>query len=343
MSLKIKYVDFWENFNPKNNLLQEIIENIGCETELSEEPDYLFCSVFGHENLNKKYDNCIKIFFTGENLCPDFNLYDYGIGFEYLNFGDRYLRHPLYYAYPKKLWDTLMIKHCNPHEKLTKKSDFCSFVYSNGKADPIRERFFHKLSEYKKVNSGGRYMNNIGIPNGVANKTEFESKHKFSIAFENSSHPGYSTEKLVQAFAASTVPIYWGDPRIKEVFNSESFIFVNDYESLDEVVDKIKEIDQNDELYLKYLSAPALLDLEKFDREKQVKQFGEFIRNIFSQEKEKAFRRNKVVWGKRYLDEMCRAFDALEDKQNRTLAEKILYNFRKEGLSGVFRRIKEKI
>lgn len=325
MTLKIKYVDFWENFNSENNFLQEMIENVGYETELSEEPDYLFCSVFGHENLNKKYDNCIKIFFTGENLCPDFNLFDYAIGFEYIDFGDRYLRYPLYYAYGQKLWDALISKHHNLQEKLNKKSDFCSFVYSNGNADPIREQFFRKLSEYKKVNSGGRYMNNIGKPAGVEDKMEFESKHKFSIAFENSSHPGYSTEKLLQSFAAGTVPIYWGDPRIKEVFNQESFIFVNDYESLDKVVDKIMEIDQNDECYLKYLAAPALCDPEKFDREKQVKLFEEFIRNIFNQEKEKAFRRNRIVWGDRYPDEMRRAFDALENKSKKNFLEKLLF------------------
>lgn len=342
MVLKIKYVDFWENFDPQNNSFQEIIEKMGYKIELSDNPDYLFSSVFGHENLDKKYDNCVKIFFTGENICPDFNLYDYGIGFDYLDFGDRYLRYPLYYVYPKKLWESFVSKHISPQEKLAKKSGFCSFVYSNGNADPIRERFFQELSKYKKVNSGGRYLNNIGLSEGVKDKIEFESQHKFSIAFENSSHPGYTTEKLIQSFAAGTIPIYWGDPRVKEVFDPESFIFVNDYRSLNAVVDKIKEIDRNDELYLKYLGTPALLDPEKFDKEKQKKLLKEFLFNIFRQEKEKAFRRNRVVWGKRYPDEMRKAFDALEDRANRTLAEKVFYTLRREGLPGIFKRTKEK-
>ena len=342
MTKKVKYVDFWKGFDPKNNFLQQILDVAVCDTELSEEPDYLFCSVFGHEDLDKKYDNCVKIFFTGENLCPDFNLYDYAIGFEYLDFGDRYLRYPLYYAYPKELWDAFMSKHVDSKEKLAKKSGFCSFVYSNGKGDSIRQEFFQKLSEYKKVDSGGRYLNNIGLPKGVKDKIEFESKHKFSIAFENSSHPGYSTEKLIQSFAAGTVPIYWGDSRIKEVFDSESFVFVNDCESLDAVIDKIKEIDQNDELYLKYLGTPALLDPKKFDREKQKKQLEEFLRSIFEQDKEKAFRKNMLIWGERYLDEMRMAFDALADKANKTYTEKVLYTLRREGFSGILKRIKEK-
>ena len=340
MLLKIKYVDFWENFDPENNSFQEIIENMGYKIELSEKPDYLFCSVFGHKALDEKYDNCVKIFFAGENVCPDFNLFDYAIGFEYMDFADRYLRCPLFYRCPSELWDAFLSKHHNFRQTLSKKSGFCSFVYSNGNADPIREQFFHELSKYKKVDSGGRYLNNIGMPDGVEDKIKFESKHKFSIAFENSSHPGYTTEKLISSFAATTVPIYWGDPRIKDVFNSDSFIFVNDFESLDAVVDKIEEIDRNDELYLKYLAAPALLDPEKFDKEKQKKLLKEFLFNIFRQEKEKAFRRNRVVWGKRYPDEMRRAFDALEDKSRKTVVEKLIYTLRREGLSGLLKQIK---
>lgn len=309
---KIKYIDFYKDFDPQNNFLQHIIKSIGCETELSDEPDYLICSVFGHEALNKKYDNCIKIFFTGENLCPDFNLYDYAVGFEYLDFGDRYMRWPLYYAYGQGVWDLLMSKHINPHDKLAGKTGFCSFVYSNNRGDFIREKFFQELSKYKKVNSGGRYMNNIGMPEGVKNKIEFESRHKFSIAFENSSHPGYTTEKLIQAFAANTVPIYWGDPGVKKVFNPESFVFVNDFESLDEVVNKVREIDQNDELYLKYLGTPALLDPGKFDRKAQIEQLGDFFRHIFSLEKEKAFRRNRSFWGGIYLQEQRRSMTILK-------------------------------
>ena len=335
ITTKIKYVDFWEGFDPSNNFLQQSLDAIGCETELSENPDYLICSVFGHEALDKKYDDSVKIFFTGENLCPDFNLYDYGIGFEYLDFGDRYFRYPLYYAYGQGLWNALTTKHLNITEKLAKKRDFCSFVYSNGNGNPIREQFFQKLSEYKKVNSGGRYMNNIGMPEGVKDKIEFESKHKFSIAFENSSHPGYTTEKLIQAFAANTVPIYWGDPRIKEVFNPESFVFVNDFESLNAVVNQIREIDQNDELYLKYLGIPALIDPETFDRVRQVQKLNYFLANIFNQDKEKAFRRNREYWGEFYIN-------ALRLSLNRSLAERLVCSLRTEVWSGIFKRIKEK-
>lgn len=35
-----------------------------------------------------KYD-CIKIFFTGEEQSPDFNIADYAVGYDDIRFGDR--------------------------------------------------------------------------------------------------------------------------------------------------------------------------------------------------------------------------------------------------------------
>ena len=46
----------------------------------------------------------------------------------------------------------------------------------------------------------------------VASKLDFDRSHKFSIVCENTAHSGYTTEKLVEAFAAGCIPIYWGDP-----------------------------------------------------------------------------------------------------------------------------------
>ena len=63
------------------------------------------------------------------------------------------------------------------------KRKFCAFVVSNSNANGIRRDFFETLSEYKKVDSGGRYLNNVG--GAVKDKIEFCSQHKFTIAFEN--------------------------------------------------------------------------------------------------------------------------------------------------------------
>ena len=86
---------------------------------------------------------------------------------------------------------------------------------------------FEELNKYKRVDSGGRYLNNIGRPEGVRDKFAFQSEHKFSLTFENSAHLGYTTEKLLQGFSAGTIPIYWGDPAVENCFNPKAFINIS--------------------------------------------------------------------------------------------------------------------
>ncbi len=65
----------------------------------------------------------------------------------------------------------------------------------------VRNNFFLKISKYKKVDSGGLALNNIGYI--VKNKLEFIKDYKFTIAFENSSYSGYTTEKITDAFISA--------------------------------------------------------------------------------------------------------------------------------------------
>ena len=94
-TFKIKYLGFYSSFDEKNNFISDSIKRFG-NIELSENPDYVFYSVFSNEYL--LYPNAVRVFFTGENIAPDFQMCDYAIGFERLLFGDRYIRFPFYYG-----------------------------------------------------------------------------------------------------------------------------------------------------------------------------------------------------------------------------------------------------
>jgi hypothetical protein len=50
---------------------------------------------------------------------------------------------------------------------------------------------------------------------------------KFALVFENAIAPGYVTEKIVNAFLAGAVPIYWGDHAVLEIFDRRAFVFVD--------------------------------------------------------------------------------------------------------------------
>jgi hypothetical protein len=123
----------------------------------------------------------------------------------------------------------------------------------------------------------------------IKNKLVYEMKHKFVIAFENSSRSGYTTEKLVSALVAQSIPIYWGNPNIGKEFNTRRFINCHDYESFDDVLKRVQEIDQNDELYMSIVNEPIMS--ESTDFAEVVKQFELFMQAIFDQPLEKAKRR----------------------------------------------------
>ena len=284
--IKIKFVDFNVGLGftkEKNDFVEALSKRY--EVVQCDDPDYIFYSVFGVDHL--KYD-CVRIFYTGECYTPDFNECDYAIGYDRLSFGDRYLRVPLYRLLRYKAsYDEILKPRNFTKDDIKVKTGFCNFVYSNCFAQGARVRFFDQLSQYKRIESGGCYKNNVGGP--VPNKRKFQETTKFTIAFENTTYDGYATEKLVEAFAAGTVPIYYGDPNIAEDFNSASFINVHEYNNFDEVIERVKEIDCNDELYLKMLnSAPVLSPSDNSDMVK-------FLYNIFEQPLDKAQRRSKSL------------------------------------------------
>lgn len=278
-TIKIDFIDFHRNFDKENNDFTNILRE-RYNVVISKNPDYIFYSSFGKNYL--KYD-CIRIFYTGECITPDFNHCDYAMAFDRLLIGDRYLRLPLYRIFKyRQFYDRLFTPQRNIID--AEEREFCDFVYSNCFADDIRERLFKSLSEYKRVDSGGRYLNNVG--GAIADKFDFQKRHKFSITIENGSYPGYSTEKIVEALAAGSIPIYIGDPDIANDFNENAFINGNRYSSIEEIVERVKEIDSNDELYNKMRAENAVIEDKRNNDDLR-----EFLFAIFDQELERAKRR----------------------------------------------------
>ena len=247
-TIKINFVDP-PCENPKENFFVKLLSS-KYNVEISDKPDYLFYDVFG--NSHHDYD-CVRIFYTGENVVPNFNYCDYALGFYHIDFEDRYMRLPLWRIYEGALRPFL--DKSNIDESAAKRK-FCAAVISNAKqTDGFREAFFDKLNTYKEIASGGKYKNNVGGP--VEDKIAFQKDYKFSLAFENVAAPGYCTEKIVESFASHTIPIYYGDETVVRDFNPKAFINCNDYKSMEEVIERIKELDNDDAAYLEMLKEPV--------------------------------------------------------------------------------------
>jgi hypothetical protein len=259
--IKIDFCDFWGGFDKTDNYFYNLLKE-DYEIEISSNPDILFFSLFGKNNL--RY-SCKKVFYTGENIPPPLKgidnsffdnkvVCDYSFSFDYMD-DDRNYRLPHYLLYPGYYE---LAKEKSIEEHLAKRK-FCSFVVSNPGCQQ-RNDFFAKLSKYKKVDSGGRFANNIGY--AVQDKRKFQSEYKFAIAFENNAyrpqHPGYTTEKIMEPMTVNSIPIYWGNPLIGQEFNTDSFISYYDFSSESDLIDYIIELDKDEDKYLEKMNNPWL-------------------------------------------------------------------------------------
>lgn len=293
-------------FKEEMRLLEILQEKFDIEI-VDDNPDYVIGLPL-RPMQQWKYPNAIKIMFYGENLSPDFNACDYAFGFDFMTFGDRYMRLPLYCL--RTEYDKLIATNKSDLDFQTLANrKFCCFVVSNGnRADHIRTDFFHALCEYKKVDSAGRYLNNMG-GGYLEDKVSFVADYKFNIAFESSCVDGYTTEKIMEPMSVNTIPIYWGNRLLKEDFNQASVINLCDYNSIKECIDYIKALDTNQDLYIEKLHEPWLKEEQSYINYKQL--IWDFFDNIFSQPKEKAFRTSNYGYQQYYRWELDRAYEVL--------------------------------
>ena len=249
----------------------------------SEKPDYLLYNVFGNEHLNRKYNNAIKIAIFTENQIPNLNEADYAIGHAHIIYLDRYFKFPLF------LWNNINSIKKSREKVLNSpiRTKFCAAIISNNiSTDGFRFKFINELNKYKKIDMGGKYQNNVGGP--IKNKIEFLSSYKFSIAMENSEGDGYLSEKIVDSLISGTIPIYYGDYMIDEYINPRVYILIKNEKKIKEKIEYIKEINENDELYINILKEKVLID-ENISNEIQQEE-KKFLHHIFEQEKIKAKR-----------------------------------------------------
>ena len=297
-TIRCNFVDLWEN-----PLEIGWIAPLLSEYDLvidEKNPDYLFYSCFGNKHL--QYNNCIKIFLCGENILPDFNLCDYALSLSTIDYADRTfrIRIPNFYEYEQ------LKRHLDADTLLNRR--FCNFVYRNSNADPIRVRFFQELSKYKKVDSASSLMNNMEGPVSLPTNDDlmdFQRQYKFTIAMENSSFPGYITEKILHPFLAMSLPIYWGAPNISSDYNPNSFVNIMDYSSVEEAIEEVIRLDNDDAAYLEKMNTPFWNgdSFESF-QQSETERLLAFYRHIFEQPKENAFRRTSDGWMGVYTRDM---------------------------------------
>lgn len=309
-------------FNPNDNSILDILKK-HYDVQVCDDPDYLFCGVlykgYFNQGVYDKYilsDSKIRIMFDGENLVPDFNLVDYAVCQYPIEYFDRNCYFPCgieAFTNRRTFFRELQDKDRNYSEEFLKaKEFFASFIASHDSENNMRGDFFKVLNKRKRVESVGSYLNNM--PNGETvdwldgSKLDFQKKCKFSLCFESTKDEGFITEKIVEAFYSDTIPVYYGSSNITDIFNPKAFINVGDYESFDAAIDKILEIENNDELYLSMMRQP-IFNNPNYPQEKY-EELERFLCNIFDQPIDKACRRSRCVAGENHESFMRRSIES---------------------------------
>jgi hypothetical protein len=242
-------------------------------TDNQYDADLVVTSVFGHVQTDSRK----TLAYIGENIRPSFFGYDYSLSFDRDSYGGRNHRLPLWYA--RLAWDGFEQKrrHDNHHNHgyeqlipikrllnprhldIGAKDKFCILVANN--PEGLRINLYNSLSEYKQVDG---YGNMFGRP---LRKSKFAilPEYKFCLCPENSIYDGYVTEKLIDAYAGLTVPIYSGDVSVIDDFNWEALLNYQDARDMDYFVWNVKVLDEELESYQHIYEQPLLLEEPKLD------------------------------------------------------------------------------
>lgn len=229
----------------------------------ADEADVLITSCFGNEKAKYKDTNKKIIVLGYEKDVAEMDYHKYSNVLYVTNFHFekpccKFTYLPLFYLYRGfNLTKTLFERRKKP-----KKEKFCLSIISNN-AVTERNEILEKVMEYKKVDNFGNLLKNEN-DKLIERTCWYDSRlfekikpYKFMIAFENGSIENYHTEKLLNAWLGNSIPIYWGDPNINKYFNSKAFININEL-GVEKAIEKIKELDENEELYNEMFNEPLL-------------------------------------------------------------------------------------
>jgi GR25 family glycosyltransferase involved in LPS biosynthesis len=246
------------------NIIISLFKNYEIKTIIDETIDVFIYCFEDEVNIN---NNSLNIFINGEKenkyedsdigiVCTKKNyIHKYNIYFPQL-FSSLYER--------KNNYKVLLNNH---------KTKFCAYMYSYNLE--YRVNLYKYISTYKKVDSLGKSCNEEGYNDDrhVYNDDETYndiavqkySTYKFVLALENGIQEGYVTEKLINPIIAGSIPIYAGPNDIFNIINKERLIYIYDFTDYYDLLEYIKEVDNNDGLYNSIIEKKIFVNEINFD------------------------------------------------------------------------------
>ena len=274
--MKVAFADFWWKFDEEKNFFIDSMRNITSDviiTKNIQEADLVFFSCFGNDHATIDRSRTKKIYFTGENMRPPVEECDYSLSFDYESHDGKNFRLPLWML-QIDWWKTGGYSYTNPQfvvplDQLesnqyrdTQKDNFCCTIFNRDHTG-LRVSTLEALSAYKPVSCFGEPWGNWFY--GEDKKIEVLSCHKFTLCYENSSHPGYFTEKPLHARVAGSIPIYWSDPAYISDFNAKGFIQLCDFANINGLIERVIEVDASESIRKQMMEEPIFSIVPKID------------------------------------------------------------------------------
>jgi len=241
--LKVAISDFWDGFDPRNHMVVNALlpSQFGpIEVVDVASADLVIHSVFGVNHLRARGT---VVAYSPEPRMAERSAAQWFIDWRHLDHPN-HLRMPVWASYLMRGKFDFAGDGPDPAGR-----KFCNFVYSNGRC-AMRNAFFEALHQREPVESLGTVLNNTRQP-ALSQRYDPTWRHskmgvlgayKFTIAFENSEHVGYTTEKLTDAWLADTVPIYWGNPALSADLPIGACLSLYEAGSMAKLVEQVLEV-----------------------------------------------------------------------------------------------------
>lgn len=138
------------------------------------------------------------------------------------------------------------------HQIILKKKKAIAWFASNCKSGSKREDIVHKIQNFIKVDIYGKCGKLHCEKNSTLCLDMLTANYMFYLSFENSLCRDYITEKLYRPLTEYIIPIVFNSGNMSLYAPPDSYIDVNDFDSIEHLVSHLKFLTSNPKEYLKY-------------------------------------------------------------------------------------------
>ncbi|XP_058481489.1 4-galactosyl-N-acetylglucosaminide 3-alpha-L-fucosyltransferase 9-like [Solea solea] len=144
------------------------------------------------------------------------------------------------------------------------KDKLVCWIVSNWHVQFRRVQFYNELKKHVNVSVYGKAFEQ---PTSEEEYDRIVSGCKFYLAFENSVHQDYISDKLYRPMILGTVPVTLGPPRqnYEDHVPADSFIHVEDFRTAKQLAERLLDLDRNDDEYMRYFDWRKRFDVTRAD------------------------------------------------------------------------------